>query len=361
MGMDQDVYRRLASRLDAIPNGFPRTKSGVELRLLAKMFTAEEAALASEMRLRPEAPEVIAQRVGKDSAATRALLMTMTREGLIRSTGRGEEIKFGLLPFMVGIYEFQIGRLDAEEASMIEEYAETLAKEVMGVPPSLHLVIPAEKSIPFEVQVFPYEQASQLLERSKSFGVRKCICRLQRSLVGKPCSHNVENCLVFAPIEGAFKGNPDIRAITKEEALDILRESEEEGLIHSSSNVREGQMYICNCCTCCCAFMRGIVQFGVENSFAKSDFLAAVGTELCTGCESCLGRCQFGALTVADGVSHVNGKRCAGCGLCVVSCPSKALRLVRKPEEETRVPPKDLAEWTAERAKIRGVSLQNIL
>ena len=54
--MDQDVYRRLAERLDAIPNGFPPTESGVELRLLAKMFTPEEAALASVLRLTRESP-----------------------------------------------------------------------------------------------------------------------------------------------------------------------------------------------------------------------------------------------------------------------------------------------------------------
>lgn len=320
VNMAKDVYRRLAQRLDAIPNGFPQTKSGVELKLLAKMFTTEEARLASEMRIRPEAPEAIAQRAGMDPVATKALLKTMVKEGLIRSTGGGDEQKFRLMPFIVGIYEFQLERLDSEEAILKEEYDETLAKEVLGVPPSLQVVIPAEKSIPFEVQVFPYEQASQLLEKAKSFGVRKCICRVEKSLLGKPCTHTVENCLVFAPTKGAFQQYTGIREITKEEALEILRESEEEGLIHSSSNVREGQMYICNCCSCCCGLMQGIVKYGIENSMAKSDFFATVDTVRCTGCESCLKRCQFGALAVSDGVSHVNEKRCAGCCLCVISC-----------------------------------------
>jgi electron transport complex protein RnfB len=359
--LTEDVYRKLARKLDAIPNGFPQTESGVELKLLAKMYTVEEAALASEMRLTPETPEVIAQRTGRDPVATKSLLKIMVERGLIRGKREGEKRKFGLMPFVVGVYESQLERFDEEEALLFEEYYETFAKEVLSMTPSLHVVIPVEKSIPFEVQVFPYEQASQLLERSKSFGVRKCICRVQRSLVGKPCKHSVENCLVFAPFEGAFQGASDIRVLTKDEAFKILRETEEEGLIHSSANVREGQTYICNCCTCCCGIMRGISQFGIENSVAKSDFFAAVNPELCTGCGTCSKRCQFGAPMLTDDVSHVNQKRCVGCGLCVVSCPSQALSLVRKPEIEKHIPARNEAEWRTERAKNRGISLQDIL
>lgn len=359
--MSEDVYRKLGRKLDAIPNGFPQTESGVELKLLAKMYTVEEAALACEMRLTLEPSEVIARRAGKDPAATRALLETMVKHGLIRDRGEGEKRKFGLMPFIVGVYESQLERLDEDEALLFEEYYETFAKEVLSMTPSLHMVIPVERSIPFEVQVFPYEQVSQMLEKSKSFGVRKCICRVQRSLVGEPCKHAVENCLVFAPFEGAFQGASDIRALTKEEAFRILRETEKEGLIHSSANVREGQTYICNCCTCCCGIMRGIAQFGIENSVAKSDFFAIVNPELCTGCGTCSKRCQFGAPAVSEDVSCVNPKRCVGCGLCVVSCPSQALSLVRKPESEKKIPPKDQAEWRTERAKNRGISIQEIL
>ncbi len=49
--MTDDVYRRLAQRLDALPHGFPSTESGAELRLLEKIFEPEEANLASVMRM----------------------------------------------------------------------------------------------------------------------------------------------------------------------------------------------------------------------------------------------------------------------------------------------------------------------
>ena len=359
--LDQNVYKKLARRLDAIPNGFPETESGIELKLLAKIYTLEEAAFASEMRLTRESAEQIARRAGRDPAKATVILENMVRKGLIRAKGEGEQRKFGLMPFVFGVYEFQLGRMDEEMARLFEEYYQSFADRVLSHSPSIHKVIPVEKSIPFEVQVFPYEQASALLNNAKSFGVRKCICRVQKALVGEPCKYPLEVCLVFVPVEGAFDDDPDTRAITKEEALQILRESEEAGLIHSSSNVREGHFYICNCCTCCCGIMRGISKFGIENSVAKSDFYATVDPEVCIGCGTCLERCQFGAPSLVDNISYVDQKLCVGCGLCVMTCPSEAMTLVRKPEGQISPTPRNIIEWTMERAENRGISLQEIL
>ncbi len=359
--MDQSVYKKLARRLDAIPNGFPETERGVELKILAKIYTSEEAALASEMRLTPESAEQIARRTGRDPAKTSALLEVMVQKGQIKAVGEGEQRKFCLMPFVVGVYEEQLGRLDEELARLFEEYYPALGEVLFNKSPSVHKVIPVEKSIPIEVQVFPYEQASALLNKAKSFAVGKCICRVQKALVGKPCKYPVEVCLWFAPDEGAFEDGPNTRVLTKEEALETLRETEEAGLIHCSANVREGHSYICNCCTCCCGIMRGISQLGIENSVAKSDFYAKVDPEMCTGCETCVERCQFGAPSVVDDVSHVDLKRCVGCGQCVMACPSGAMTLVRKPENQISLPPRDMEKWRKERAESRGISIEEIL
>ena len=132
-------------------------------------------------------------------------------------------------------------------------------------------------------------------------------------LVGEPCERSVEVCLIFAPVEGAFTNDPLTREITKEEALKILLEAEEAGLIHSSANIREGHMILCNCCTCCCGVLRGISQLGIENSIAKSDFYVTVNLDKCAGDAVCVERCEFGALAIKDGISHVDLKRCVGC------------------------------------------------
>jgi len=361
--MSQNVYRKLAQKLDAIPNGFPQTESGIELKVLAKIYTPEEAELASEMQLIPENAEQIARRTGRDPAKTAALLEEMVRKGLIRAIDEGEQCNFGLMPWVVGVYEEQLGRLDEELVRLIEEYHLEAAfkwAEVLNTLPSVHKVIPVEKSIPVEVQIFPYEQASALLKNAKSFGVRKCICRVHRGLAGEPCKYPAEVCLVFGPTEGVFDDDPNSRAITKEEALQILRETEEAGLIHSSSNVREGHEYICNCCTCCCGFMRSLYKFGIENSVAKSDFYATVDPEMCTGCETCVERCQFDAPSLVDSISHVDQRRCVGCGQCVMTCPSEAMTLVRKSEDQISPTPSNMEEWAAEKAKNRDIPLQEV-
>jgi electron transport complex protein RnfB len=244
---------------------------------------------------------------------------------------------------------------------MFEDYYhEALHKALLGQPAQLR-VIPVEESIPVEIEIFPYERASELLSQAKSFGVRDCICRTQQALLGNRCDYPMESCLVFARTEGVFAHSPITREITKEEALQILREAEEAGLVHSSGNYRQGHYYICNCCTCCCAVLRGIAELDIPTAVAKSDFYATVDGELCTACETCLERCPFGAPSLVDGVCQVDRVRCVGCGLCVSTCPSGALRLERKLPAERMPLPGGRKQWWAERAKDRQISLQDML
>ncbi len=361
--MTEDIYRRLAQRLDDIPNGFPATESGVELRLLAKIFTPEEAALASVMRLTAEPGVDIAARVGVDPDTAYRTLKRMARKGQILAKKGEGQLVFGLIPFVVGIYEEQLPRLDAELATLFEQYYQETGGGgglIQNVPPG-HRVIPVEESIPFAPEIFPYERAAEIVESAKSWGVRECICRAQQRLVGKGCDHSTENCIIFASVEGAFDHSDVTRAITKEEALRILREVEEEGLVHSTGNYREHNFYICNCCTCCCGFMRAVAEFGIPTAIARSDFHAIVDEEECIACGDCVERCQFEALSVPDELCVVDYTRCVGCGLCAVVCPTDALHLERRPEGEVPQPPADIKEWMAQRAQERGISMSDIL
>ena len=137
------IYQELARRLDAIPNGFPPTESGVELKLLAKLYTPEQAALAAEMRLTPESAEAIAARAGWEPTAAYATLKEMARNGLIRAERGERELKFALMPFVVGVYEAQLARMDEELARLFEAYfQESFGKTVLSDTPALHRIIP---------------------------------------------------------------------------------------------------------------------------------------------------------------------------------------------------------------------------
>lgn len=358
--MIDEVYRRLAKRMDEIPNGFPATESGVELRLLAKMFTPEEAHLASVMRLKPESTVSIANRADVDEETTLDHLNAMASKGLISVTRAEDRTAFSLRPFVVGFYEAWLPRMDEEYASLFEEYYQKISPELLGLGPSVHRVIPVDVAIQFEVEIFPYESATALLDGAKSWGVRDCICRVQKGLIGQACDHPVENCLIFAPVENAFEQSEDIRPLTKEEAFGVLREAEEAGLVHSSGNYRTGNTYICNCCTCSCGVMRGIAEFGIQTAVARSAFRAVVEPEECVGCGNCLDRCQFGALSLVDGTALIDPNRCAGCGLCVTRCSVQALRLERAPEDEVEKPPATIQHWMKDKAEARGISMDAV-
>ncbi|MBN1177824.1 MAG: 4Fe-4S binding protein [Anaerolineae bacterium] len=359
--MSQDVYQRLAERLDAIPNGFPATESGVELRLLAKIFAPEEALLASVMRLSAESAQAIAARAGVDPDAAYQTLKGMVRKGLILLKRSEGTLLFRLMPFAVGFYEEQLPRMDAEMAALVEEYFQEAKGMSLSRQPSIHRVIPVEEAVPFDLEIFPHERATELVEQAKSWGVRDCICRVQQRLIGKGCDHPIENCLILAPVENAFGASGPTRAISKEEALQILCEAEEAGLVHSTGNYRDQHYYICNCCSCCCGVLRGLTEFDVPNAVAHSDFYAVVDADVCIGCGDCVERCQFGALSVPGDVCVVAYTRCVGCGVCAVVCPADALSLLRRPEEDVEPLPANLKEWMVQRAQARGVSIFDIL
>jgi electron transport complex protein RnfB len=107
--------------------------------------------------------------------------------------------------------------------------------------------------------------------------------------------------------------------------------------------------------------MRGMVEFGQAHALARSAFLAEVDVAECIGCEACIERCHFGALSVPEELCVVDAMRCMGCGLCVSECPTDALRLVRRPEKEQAPPPKTHRQWQEERASARGVPLNELL
>jgi Pyruvate/2-oxoacid:ferredoxin oxidoreductase delta subunit len=353
--MNEHVYKDLAARLDALPNAFPATESEVELELLAKIFSPEQAALASVMRMTHETAEDIGARAGVDAESAMELLRGMRKRGLVSVRKRESGRVFAIEPFVIGFYEAQLPYLDEEMAQLIEEYLQESQGGFLRPEPSVHRVIPIGEAIPVELEVFPFERATEMLNHSKSWAVRDCICRTQQKLSGKGCAHTVNNCLVFAPVEGAFDRSQVDRSITKEEAYEILQQTEEEGLVHSTGNYNTGIRYICNCCTCCCGILRGITEFSIPTAAAHSNFYMVVDEDLCIGCLDCEDRCQFSAISIPEQMAEIDYSRCMGCGSCATVCTVDALYLARRPEGDIALVPSDIDEWGDQRMKSRGI------
>jgi len=360
--MTMNPYEKLAKVLDTIPNGFPAVEDGSHLRVLEWIFTPEEADLASQLKLTGETLDELSERFNRPKDELGELLETMHSKGQINTWySKGAKAqKYGLLPFAVGIYEEQLGRMDEEFARRFEDYFSQGFGKITHTEPSVFKVVPVNQSLSTELEIHPYEKAELMLESAQSWGVRECICKEQQGLLGNPCSYPKTVCIVFTPAaENAFVDDDLTKAITKEEALKLLKDSEEAGLVHCSSNVMKGHNYICNCCTCCCGVLRGINEFDNPRDLIKTDFLIQVDADLCTGCGTCVDRCQLGALSIPEETSVVDEKRCIGCGVCAMVCPEGALELVRKESEKPL--PENTLDWMTQRAISRDVDPSDIM
>jgi len=361
--MATDLYERLADFLDKLPSGYPRTESGVEIRILRRLFTLEEADLTLHLTLIPEESRVVARRAKLPVAEVAQRLAEMARKGLIfpRYTP-GKPTQYMAQQFVIGFYEGQVNRLTPELVHDLEEYWPALSEaDFWRKTPQLR-TIPVQQSLEAPAEVLPYERAEELVRGQSRFAVANCVCREEKDLLGHHCTKPRETCLMFGMAADAYVRTGRGRAISMEEALGILELAEETGLVLQPGYARDA-LNICACCGCCCGALRLIKMAPEPSSVAVSAFRANLDAELCNGCATCEERCQMAAIAVnGGGKAGLDMSRCIGCGLCVSTCPTGALSLVRKPEAEQRKLPADTVQAYIEWGKTRGkVSMPSLI
>ena len=145
--MASNVYDDLREQLDQYAVGFPSTESGVEIRILQKLFSEEEAELFLNLSLMLEPADAVARRLGREQDQIAALLERMADKGLVYRLRKGDSVKFAAVPFVPGSYDFQVKDMDQEFAELFEQYAlEALGKEAIDRFPPLRTV-PVNQSI----------------------------------------------------------------------------------------------------------------------------------------------------------------------------------------------------------------------
>jgi Pyruvate/2-oxoacid:ferredoxin oxidoreductase delta subunit len=354
--MSEESYRKLAKVLDTLPNGFPPTESGLEIRLLKRIFAPEEAELFCDLRLTFETAEQIAERTGRPLEGLEEMLTSMWKEkGQILGANLGDTSIFRMVPWVVGIYEFQVDRMDRELAEMCNEYYECFAAQRLGKQPHGMRSIPIGQALDPTHRALSYDHVSGIIEQGQSFLVSDCICKKEARLLDNGCDHPLEVCLIVGPLPGLFDDAAFGRPISKQEAYAVLDKAQQAGLVHMTANLESGHSFICNCCGCCCMVLKGMTKFGIEQ-VVNSDFYSQIDAQLCTDCGICADElCQVDAIAEQEGAYRVDRARCLGCGQCVDACPVEAIQLVRKGPED-RVPPvKDGDTFLDEIARQRGV------
>lgn len=348
---DQEIYHDLRRYLDRETAGYPATRSGVEIRILHRLFTPAEAGLALHLSHRPARVESIHEEVKDEYASPGAVeqaLDSMTLKGAIRRTLKQGVAHFNLQPFVVGIWELhgpkpEEALLKDAEAYMHER---AFALTMLSTKVPQMRTIPVEKSLTVERSITTYDHLVDLLNESEGpFVVVECICRQTAGMHGRTCrqTSRLETCMGMGDWARVFIEGERGRAVTREEALEIARLNQADGLVLQPSNTEKID-FVCSCCGCCCGMLGMQKALPKPVDFWASNYYAVVDAAACSGCGTCEERCQVGAVSIAEGadVSSVNLDRCIGCGNCVVTCPTGAMTLAKKAKEVA--PPKDSEE-----------------
>jgi ferredoxin len=353
--MADRIYHQLREQMDQYSTGFPNTESGVELKILEKLFTEEDAERYLDLSMLLEASDDFAARTNRPPEETAVKLESMAKRGLLFRHVKNGKKRYSATPFVIGSYEFQLGRMDKKLAGLTNSYMEEGFLEGMGnnIPPLR--TIPVGKSVDVVHRVAAYEDAKTIVNGKDKIAVANCICRVQQSLLDKGCDKPKEVCLMFGSHAEYYVENKMGRYITSEEACRILDQCEEAGLVNQPANmVNPGGM--CNCCGDCCGVLRALNLLPNPGELVHNRYWAVIDQEECTGCETCLDRCQMDAIEIED-TAKIHAARCIGCGLCVTACPVEAIQLEEKPKELQVPPPASGQELMAMTAERRGTSL----
>jgi electron transport complex protein RnfB len=174
--MSDEIYIKLREFLDSLPGGYPVSNSGVEMRILEKLFSQEDAQVALCLSMEPEPPAVIADRCGMPESEITDKLESMARRGLVFRTRKDGETVYQAVHFLVGIYEHQLDSMDREFAEMMEEYVLYIGMAQGQNETEQMRVVPVASAIEVTSEVAPYDQVRELIKGKEAISVQPCIC-----------------------------------------------------------------------------------------------------------------------------------------------------------------------------------------
>ncbi len=352
--MSEEVYLRLAEHLDKLPAGYPRTDSGVEIRILKHLFSEEEAWIATGLKMSPEPVTSIARRLDMDPGELAPILEEMARKGLVfRIRKKDSDPVYMAAQFVIGIWEYHVKDLTPELIRDFNQYVPHLLEYWKQQKTKQLRVIPVSKSISARMTIMPYEEAETIIRGQSKIVVAPCICRKEHRMAGNGCDYPLEVCLTFGAGASYYEENGLGRPVSRQEALAILQKGIDAGLVLQPGNSQK-PANICMCCGCCCQILKNLKKMDQPAKLVCSSYYARVDEQKCSACGVCADRCHMDAVCVGD-TAAVDLERCIGCGVCVAGCEFDAIALQAKPEEERWVPPENVFETYLNIARERGL------
>ena len=290
-----------------------------EYYCMENIVSDDEADIAIAAGLRKERTAGwLAAKVGKTVAEIQPALDNLVYYGVFRrvySEELGEDTYFMQI-FAPGILEMMVNNqplmaAHPEVGRAFEEYTR-LRMQAMGpiLPDGYGLmrVIPVESAIEGLPGVTDDERLSYYLNKYDTFSVSPCSCRASRTLLGDGCGHLAEDmCVQMGKGAEHYIRSARARQISREEAYEIVKRAEENGLMHDIPNI-EGSgetSAICNCCACACFGLRAGMMFGARDAI-RSNFVAEVDEAKCVACAQCVEVCPGNALKLGQKLCATN-------------------------------------------------------
>ncbi len=343
---EDKVYRKLQVYLDTLPIDYPETKSGVELKILKHLFTPQEAEIALKLKLIPQEPKAMFRHFKKQGWTLEEFskaLLTLAKKGAINWLKKRDGTNLYSIAFLaVGFFDYQIDRVTKELGQDFDQYLEEGYISAMLENGILQVrTVPIEKSIDIGYNVSNFDEIKSIIEKiDKTLFLSPCICRQSKEAQEKGCNHPKETCITIGVTPRIFLKQG--REITKDEALEVLRMTQDKGMVICPSNAQKPFM-ICSCCGCSCLVLSNLKRYANPVQYINSNYFVRIDENLCSGCAECVTRCHMDANKInVRGVSETDLGFCIGCGVCVPTCPENARSLIKK--EKELIPPENFTE-----------------
>ncbi|MCQ2567133.1 MAG: FAD-dependent oxidoreductase [Mogibacterium sp.] len=282
-----------------------------EYMICDPIVTDEMAEVFMGLKLRtPRTAEEVAKRVKKPVDYCTEQLEELVRVGIVRTDIEGDIVRYFFPIWVPGIME---GILANEEQCnkypVLGECFERYTRErTAALAPNLPVgqglmrVMPVEESIQNSDRVATFDELSYLIENAEYISVGACSCRRSRRLMGDGCGHlEKDMCMYLNRSAKSMSDAGHHRLISKEEAYEILKRAEDNGLVHEINNVEKAgdAEAICNCCGCSCFSLR-IAEYFKCPDLIRSNYVSEVDPEKCVACGQCVENCQVNALRLGQ-------------------------------------------------------------